>query len=477
MFGLLLSGVGQLACTDGGEPGPIAQSHDVRVRLFNPTSADPFNGIDELQFQIVRDDEIIFQENFAVDASVSFSDVSLFGRVRFELAGLFGTRVASYGRSADVVLIPGHDTDVSMLFLPINRAYAIEADVVRLRSEHGATLLPSGQVLLFGGVNQSRTVAYDDTETWNPTTGEFLPGPLLPGPVYRPRWDWSRDLLLHGVGGNAVQGVEIPTDLSWRYDPADDTVEQLSVLNEPRADHCFAFFRDGYAVAMGGTDSPRIVETLREDTDNDTWRWSENVMDSLAASAVTGCVAAVDGRVFVMGLEAAATGVFDYTSDAAAVNPELGQAFTSVEEAQTVFLDGAMLIPLSDGEVWVGGGITEASVLFDEGRNFDLDTRVFDSGVAPDEIRVDGRWDHWIEKDWVVLGCGSPDGDPSQSQDSVELLNLANGIRFPTVYLDRSRPGCQVTTMADGAIFVSGGYGIADDSNESPAALIVPYDD
>jgi len=216
---------------------------------------------------------------------------------------------------------------------------------------------------------------------------------------------------------------------------------------------------------------------MRPDKDDGVWRWSTNTMDDMTASQVTGCVTARDGRVFVQGLQADATGVFDYTTEAAALNSEIGKAFTPVDDSQTVFLDGAMLIPLSDGEVWIGGGLTSGGQPFDEGRNFDLDSRVFVSGVSPDEVRVDGSWDHWLGDDWVALGCGSPDGDATHSQASIEVLNLATGERLTTIDLDRSRPGCQVTTLADGALLVSGGYAVADDSSDAPAVIMVPHSD
>ena len=473
----MVLGMTSMGCNGGGGPSLIATSHDVALRLVNPTTADPFSGIDELRLQILQDDTVLFQETFAVDETVEFPDLSHYGRVRFTLAGLFGSSVASFGRSAEVVLLPGEDTEVSLLFLPINRAFPIDADVQRLRSEHRATLLPNGRVLLVGGVNQSRTLAYDDMETWDPVTGEFQPGPLLPAAVYSSTIAWSGELLLYGAGGRNIQGVAQPTDLTWRYDPADDTVEELSPLNEARFGHCFTFFRDAFAVAMGGTDSERVVETLREDKDDGVWRWTDNVMESLVQSNVTGCATGKDGRVFVQGLDASSTGVFDYTTEAASRNPELGKAFSAVDGSQDVFLDGAMIIPLTDGEVWVGGGETAAGQAFEEGTNFDLDTRSFLQGVSPDEVRLDGSWDYWLDDDWVVLGCGSPDGDPTHSQASVEVLSLATGERLTTIDLDRSRPGCQVTTLADGAVFVSGGYAGADDSSDAPAVILVPYTD
>ncbi len=477
LLGPLFLGAGQVGCTDGGGGNePIATSDDVQVWLVNPTAADPFSGIDSLRLQISREGEVLFLETFEIGTTAEFPDLAYYGRLRFELAGLFGESVASLGRSAEVVVVPGEDTEVNLLFLPVNRAYAIEGDAAKLRSDHGAALLPNGRVLLFGGANKTRAVAFDDTETWDPVSGKFLPGPLLPAGVLQPQWDWSGELELFGAGGKEIMAGQVPSDLTWRYDPAEDVVEELSGFNEARSGHCFAFFRDEFAVAMGGTDSESTIESLRPNKDDGVWAWSSNTMDELTASAVTGCVSALDDRVFVQGLEQNATGVFDYTAESAARNPEISSAFVPmVTSAESVFLDGAMLIPLQDGGVWVGGGLSPSSVPFTEGRNFDMANRVFVQGVAPDEVRVDGSWDHWIEPDWAVLGCGSPDGDATHSQASVELLNLATGDRFTTFELERSRPGCQVTTLADGSLFVSGGYAVTDGEDEASAAIIVPY--
>ncbi len=474
---LLGTGLAGAACTDGIRDDPIAESNDVRVVLVNPTSTDPMTGVDELNFEIVRGDEVLFAESFEPGGSATFPDMTEYGVVRFRLAGFFGSSVVSYGRSAEVVLVPGEDLEVALLFLPVNRAYPVLSDAVKLRSGHGSTRLPNGRVMLFGGINQNRTLIFDDTEFYDPVEGTFLPGPLLPGQQHSLAWAWSGELELFGAGGVTSGAVQTPTDMTWRFDPAAETVEELGPFNEARAGHCFTFFRETFAVAMGGTDTPRHIETLRADKDDGQWRWSDTVTETLLNDRVTGCETATDGRVFVQGLEPSATGVFDYTTEAAARNSDIGRAFTAVDggSSSNVFLDGAMLVPLSDGDVWVAGGMTETGQLNGEGRNFDMDNRIYLEGVDPDEARVDGSWDHWLEDDWVALGCGSPDGDVIHSQPSVELLNLDTGERLTTVELDRNRPGCQVDVMADGSIFVSGGYGSGDDATDAPAVIIVPF--
>ena len=472
--------VALVACTEGSGDtgGPVASVplDDVNLLVHDPARSNPFSGLDDLQLRLINESgEVVLDETWDVDEGPELDAVELYGTFRMTLAGLDNGDVVAFGRTAWFSLVPGHTTDLTMLFTSANQAVPLDATMAKERSEHIAERLPGGKVLVCGGRSPEGTSAYDDCEIYDPTDFDFDNAQVsLPRALYGSRTQWSGDGdLLFVTGGTEIDGPlgEAPSVYGAVYDPVDEVLDELPPMSAPRANHCFAIFRDAYGIAIGNGEEK--LDYLLAQQDSGSYEWTYITMSLFDAVNVHSCVTTVDRKVFLLGSTETSTGVFDYADNASATL--ITEAFTPLTQAlggDVSYRRGAMLVPMSDGNVWIGGGIdTTLDTAVKDARVFNPDSLVFGAGPDPDVARVDGDTDLWIEDDWAVLSCGTIDGTDPQTR--VELMNVADG-DLVAVELDRPRPGCRATVLDDGAILVTGGYDPAD-LQATAAAVIVPY--
>jgi hypothetical protein len=191
-------------------------------------------------------------------------------------------------------------------------------------------------------------------------------------------------------------------------------------------------------------------------------------------SRVRGCVPVADERVLVLGAELANTGIWAPTEGGdpgASFSP-----FTREQAAGLRLVERAMVVPLPEGGAWIAGGLDIATGNALPGsRFFDAAGDRFAEGRTVAQARVDGRWTWW--KDGVLaLGCGYADAARTTAGGPLELMDLRGSGPIPTIPLDRARPGCALSTLPDGTLLVTGGYG-ADQATEASAALVQPWRD
>ena len=463
-----------LACTGG--PTIVNPEGTLVLDLVNPTNADPMSGVDSVLIELVVDGEVVEQASFGIDEEAQVPGMDHFGTGRFRVAGLGGGTVVSFGRSAEVLLAPGVDLSIPITFLPVNQVLPIADEPDSPRSEHVTARMPDGRILLLGGRSPDATVAYADIEVYDPADGVFKPtGTYAPLGVYGASVDERPDRSLLVTGGRTiVSGASRAYPGVLTYDPVSGLLASESDMTNDRSGHCFSEFRDGFGVAMGGNRDTLAIDWMRNDPDTGELNWSDVVVTGLDQAAVTGCVAVSGGEVFVQGQSAASTGLFNFSEAAAAVNPNISDAFYAVESGEFDLLEGAMLIPLDADRVWVGAGKSASDTPI-TGRVFDIASRSFVAGVDPARPRVDGDWEPWIDDGWYVLGCGTADGSPDTPQTTIEVVGLDSGERYPYLEMDRHRPGCRIDVLLDGAILVTGGFDDGD-VGEPGAAIVVPYD-
>jgi len=475
-----------LGCKDK-EPEPVVEieSDAVVLRLVNPTDEDPFIGVSTLRLEVAVEGEVVATSEFEPGGSPDLGDLTDYGAARFRLAGLSGTEVLSYGRSSEVVLYPGADRSVPILFLPVNEVIPITADEMAAdRSAHLATRLRDGRVLLVGGRAPDGFAAYADLELYDPDLLEFQSlGDSLPQGTTDLVGSWTGDYTeLIVAGGTELQIGEVSTAATISIDAESLQVDIVDDMNAERSGHCFTIFKDTSGLALGGNEGVASGDYLKVDSNSGIWIWDQIDLKGLDESLVTGCATAESGKVFVQGLDEGSTGVFDYTDLARLQNSDIEDAFSPLSSGDDFLaLEGAMLIPVPGDAVWVGGGIVrDLSDAFsnepnEEGQLFLLDSDTFVTAAAPEVTRVDGSWDHWIEEGWAVLGCGSADGTAVNIQTRVELIELKTGDRLSTdVVMDRQRADCRLTTMLDGSVLITGGFS-ATQVGQSTAAVLVPY--
>ncbi|MCB9760397.1 MAG: hypothetical protein H6739_11215 [Alphaproteobacteria bacterium] len=456
-----------LACADPSPPAEFS-SDPLTLRLVNPTEADPFEGVETLQLDLLVGGAVVVSERFAVDEAVTLPDVTEYGAVTFELRGLSGEAVVSFGRSPVIAVGPYRAIEAPLVFLPVNEALPLTAELASPRAFHSTASLPDGRVLLIGGESLDGTRAFSDVEVYDPATGLFSPlGAYLPAPVAEPAVVEGPEQTLLITGGASPQGAtRTPSAAFATLDLVSLEIAVQAEMGAARAGHCFALFRPRFGLALGGTEATDAADYLR--ADGGDWSWSDFVFEGLDPQGVTGCVTLPDGQVFLQGKSEGSTGVFEYSEETAS-EIDIREAVQPVG-GDPLALSGAMLVPLPGGDAWIGGGLNNDTGLPSvAARRFLAESATLVNTVDPALPRINGRWTAW-DDGWLALGCGSPDGSRAGSQTGIELLDVDAGLRGPELALDRARPGCSVDALPDGSLLITGGLGEGADG-----AIVVPY--
>jgi hypothetical protein len=451
----------------------------VTLALRNPTTSDPLRNVTTFRLEMLAHEEVVVSHDFE-DLSVppEMGDISEYGVVRFQIAGIGGGEVLSYGRSAEVVLEPGENLLVPITFLPVNEVLPLEAGMTRARSGHAALGLLDGRVLLAGGHNPGRTSSHTDMEVFDPFNESFQPlGSFLPegvGDARVLRLDNGEALFFAGriatgrgyLGENSV-GL---------FDPSTETYTEVTTLSMARDNPCVGQYLPRAFLVLGGSGTSAYADIVRRADSGDTWSDMQvTLRGGLRSEDVTGCLADADNRVFIQGVDAESTGIWDPAEGIS--NP--GEAFTAITPStagDARYVRNALVHRKSPGVIWIAGGVdTSSSQVVSGARDFRMASMSFVNSLALKRGRNRPSWDTWIDGDWLVVGCGFSDAAESQGETLIEFVDPVAGERGPEAYLDRDRAGCQVNTLLDGSVLVTGGFSGSTSTSAATAAIMVPY--
>jgi hypothetical protein len=131
----------------------------------------------------------------------------------------------------------------------------LSAGMTTARVDHGATLLPNGQVLLLGGCDNS--IALDTAELYNPATQTFT---ALTATMTTARIGPTATLLPNGqvliAGGFNNLASEAPLDTAELYDPEVNTFTALTAtMTAVREQQAATLLPDGQVLITGGWNS------------------------------------------------------------------------------------------------------------------------------------------------------------------------------------------------------------------------------
>jgi hypothetical protein len=214
--------------------------------------------------------------------------------------------------------------------------------MIAARFDHAAVLLPSGRVLIVGGIERNG-VMQPSAELFDPATGRFT---ATARPQSQHGWGVTATLLRSGnvlVAGGST-GCDSPcyTASAELYDPATGTFAPTGKMTVPRAEARTAILKTGDVLFVGGaalTDGSSSVTA-------ELYHQSTGTFTSIGAthlSDATQIVLLNDGKALVVGNSG--TDVYDPST----------KRFTST---------GAMTVPrskfggalLPDGRVLIAGG-------------------------------------------------------------------------------------------------------------------------
>jgi Galactose oxidase, central domain len=249
------------------------------------------------------------------------------------------------------------------------------------RAAHTATSLLDGRVLIAGGcVTDGCSIATDQTVVVAEDARSSVAGPTMAAA----RTNHTASLLPDGrvvlAGGFVGEGAGV-TDEVDMFDPRANSITAMSPLRQPRGGHAGVRLRDGRVLIAGGWIAPQSYTATVELIDPATGEVSAGEALPWAADALEAALLA-DGRVLVMGGQVApGTG----TTDAAVFDPVSGH-WSEVGPMATPRLKH-FAVTLPDGRVLVMGGTPDDETLLASTEIFDPSTGRFTPGPTMREPR------------------------------------------------------------------------------------------
>ena len=212
------------------------------------------------------------------------------------------SHTATLLRDGRVLILGGFDEDADFnddslssaeIYDPGTGQFTATGNLVEPRVGHQATVLPSGMVLVTGGLLNDPPNSMVDrmatAELYDPATGTFA----LTGEQLQPRAGHAATVLPSGLvlltGG--IRSSFNTTRVTELYDPATRSFTSAPSMAAPRTGHRSVVLPDGNVFLVGGLDEslvPAIGEVYLQDIDYGDWRPSIATFTSptLQASAI-----------------------------------------------------------------------------------------------------------------------------------------------------------------------------------------------
>ena len=277
-----------------------------------------------------------------------------------------GTHTATLLQDGRLLIAGGDDgsgrleaiTDTSELYDPSTGRWEPGGAMGRQRTQHTATLLNDGRVLLVGGAGVLQAGIQEqqlerpliETDLFDPNSETWS----FAGEISIPRDHVAGALLSDGsvlvAGGNDGKGTETSVLASAEiFDPATGQWSSAGSMSQPRQGHSLVPLADGAALVAGGDAGEDPFQSV-EIYDPSSATWS-NAPDMADARERFAAVALQDGKVLVVG----GGGASGHLASAELYDPGNG-AWSPAAEMSSTRLKPAAVV-LQDGKVLVVGGL------------------------------------------------------------------------------------------------------------------------
>jgi len=334
------------------------------------------------------------------------------------------------------------------------------------RSDHTATLLPDGRVLIVGGGRRRGKLA--SAETWDPASGEFSPtGSLAEGR------EWHTATLLPdgrvlvvGGSGEVTDGMDNFLTSAEIWDPATGEFSPTGSMTDSRIHHTATLLQDGRVLVVAGIVLSIAPLVSAELWDPGTGEWTPTGSLEQWRAKHTATLLD-DGRVLVIGGGSFTRDGFKTFRRAEAWDPASG-AFGPAGRLDTSRM-GHSATRLHDGRVLVVGG-TKMRAGKKQTRRAALDSaEVWDPVSGSFEpvatlTQLSGGTRAGLLPDAHVFVVGDiSDADPEIGMPPAvaEIWDPESASFSLAGSLSGLRGGQTVTILPDGRALVVGGFGEA----------------
>ena len=283
--------------------------------------------------------------------------VMVTGRVMHTATLLSDGKVLITGGFA-AATFPAPALNLAELYDPVTNAFtAIAATMRSARTEHAATLLPDGQVLLTGGqADNNDGDGVNTAELYDPTSRTFT---AVASRMTSPRGGHTATLLPNGkvlLAAGYYRGAGTLTTDAELYDPTTKTFTALNArMVTVRASHSATLLQGGKVLVVGGSTNGGVV---------DSTEWYDPATETFTAIAAktTARRAGHEATLLPNGLLLLTGGapVFSPAGlvvlNSAEVFDPTTQAFTSIAATMVAPRVGHAAARLLDGSVLLTGG-------------------------------------------------------------------------------------------------------------------------
>jgi hypothetical protein len=355
------------------------------------------------------------------------------------------------------VAVPARGTDP----IPVSGPFGPAGSLSQARTDHTATLLPDGRVLVLGGEDGGETLA--SAELWSPDTGSFLSAGSL---VQARKWHTAtllpdgRVLIVGGLG-NSAGGQDDFLASAEIWDPATGEFAPTGSMTDSRIHHTATLLPDGRVLAVAGIvlSIASLASAELWDPATDEWTRTGSLKQWRADHTAT---LLDDGQVLVIGGGSFTADGFKTFKRAEIWNPAKGAFRPAGRLARPRLCHSSTRLP--DGRVLVVGGLMNrakgeavrskvrrsAEVWNPTDRSSDpVGPLTVISGCNTAGLLLDGRV--------LVVGSGDTDPEASETAEVAETWDPTTGSFSPAGSLIGARSGHTVTILPDGRALVIGG--------------------
>ncbi|HWO00687.1 MAG TPA: kelch repeat-containing protein [Blastocatellia bacterium] len=313
------------------------------------------------------------------------------------------------------------------------------------RSGQTATVLPSGQVLIAGGMNGNGNY-FDTTEIYDPSSNRFVEGSKMSERRIghtATRLPSGKVLIAGGFNGDYLQSAEV-------YDPSTGRFSPTGRLTVPRSEHLAVLLNDGRVLLVGGVGGGYSFLASCEVFDPATGRFSPTGSMTMPREGHTATLLK-NGKVLITGGHQGRREAMTVYSSAELYDPSIGRFTTGGEMTVVRHKHAAALLP--DGNVLIVGGSDNRDFQgqYASAEIYDADKSTFKAIANMTSARYKLTGAVAVLKDGrVLIGGGA---------SRVEIYDPAkNSFTAISGELDAARFFSSATLLADGRVLIAGGY-------------------